>query len=465
MSQRTLAGLFAILALIGYLCSFIPKADAIPAFARKYDTSCNTCHVSGFPKLNDFGNRFRDRGYQMDTDDDLPTGLHMGYWPVSLRTTVGYQGAFTSKLAGGNPAAGSAGASTGSFGFTGLDLLAFGSLAKDIAFGVIYVPGLGSAGFGTGGSDGDLEAAFVRFNNLFSTSLVNVKVGKFELDLPFSEKRSPTLNTPFVMYHYISGKPFNRVIANPAGNPTYANANDFGLGDNQQGMELFGTRDFDAIDGTLRYSLNAVSSSASNVSGAGGGRAMQFYGHVTQSFGGYGIVDGQRIGLFGMAGRTPTVGNAAIGTGSQTGTGEQNKTFTRMGVDFSLTAMGTVNIFGAYMIAHDSKALFSSQGIANPQVAKWTGGFVEADYNFSPPWVVYYRYDWIRNTVQGDATFDKRFGDVDSQTVAARYHLIVSKRTAVALHAELSNTKSYKTGAFGDNQISNVALVGADLAF
>ncbi len=63
MPQRTLAGLFAIRALIGYLCSFVPKADAIPAFARKYDTSCQTCHVSSFPKLNDFGNRFRDRGY------------------------------------------------------------------------------------------------------------------------------------------------------------------------------------------------------------------------------------------------------------------------------------------------------------------------------------------------------------------------------------------------------------------
>lgn len=455
----------ALVAIFGYMETFVPKADAIPAFARKYDTSCNTCHVSGFPKLNDFGNRFRDRGYQMETDDDLPTGLNMAYWPVSLRTTAGYQASSASRLAVGNPGTKSVSASTGGFGFTGLDLLAFGTLAKDISFGVIYVPGLGSAGFGTGGSEGDLEAAFVRFNNLLSSSLLNVKAGKFELDLPFSEKRSPTLNTPFVMYHYMQGKGFNRVIANPAGNPTFANPNDFALGDNQQGMEVFGWKDVDAVDGNFRYSLNAVSSSAANVAGSGGGRSMQFYGHVTQSFGGYGIVDGHRIGLFGMAGRTPTVGNEAVGTGSQTGTGGQSKTFNRIGVDFSLTAFGTVNVFGAYMIAHDSKALFASQGIATAQEGRWNGGFVEADYNFTAPWVAYYRYDWIRNNFQGDSSFDKKFGNVDSHTIAARYHLMISKRTAVALHAELSNTRSYKTGTFGDDQIANVAFVGADLAF
>ena len=31
-----------------------PKAEAIPAFARKYHTACATCH-SNWPELNDFG--------------------------------------------------------------------------------------------------------------------------------------------------------------------------------------------------------------------------------------------------------------------------------------------------------------------------------------------------------------------------------------------------------------------------
>lgn len=37
---------------------------AIPAFARKYQTSCQTCHII-FPKLNAFGEAFRLRGYRM----------------------------------------------------------------------------------------------------------------------------------------------------------------------------------------------------------------------------------------------------------------------------------------------------------------------------------------------------------------------------------------------------------------
>lgn len=465
MLRRMYAGLGLMTILFGYMGVFVPDAQAIPAFARKYDTSCNTCHVSGFPKLNDFGNRFRDNGYQMDTDDDLPTGLHMGYWPVSLRTEVGYQSSTTSRLAVGNPATGSASASTGGFGFAALDLLAFGTIMKDVAFGVVYTPGLSSIGFGTGGSDGDLEAAFIRLNNLMGTSLLNVKVGKYELDVPFSEKRSPTLNTPFALYHYVPGRALTRVVGNPAGNPAYANANDFAIGDNQPGLELFGTKDIEIVDGTFRYSLNVLSTNTTNVLGAGGGRAIQFYGHATQSFGGYGIVSGQRIGVFGMYGRAPTVGNAAIGAGEQTGTGEQSRVFSRFGVDFSLTALGKVNVFGAYMIAHDSADLFRSQGVTNAQTSRWNGGFVQADYNFVPQGVLYYRFDWIRNNFQGDATFDKRFGNVEGHTVAARYHVMVSKRTALAFHAELSSTRSYKTGAFGADQIANVVFVGGDLAF
>ncbi len=39
-------------------------AFAVPAFARKYQTSCQTCHIV-FPKLNAFGEAFRLRGYRM----------------------------------------------------------------------------------------------------------------------------------------------------------------------------------------------------------------------------------------------------------------------------------------------------------------------------------------------------------------------------------------------------------------
>ncbi|MCH7909086.1 MAG: hypothetical protein IIB38_05650 [Candidatus Hydrogenedentes bacterium] len=56
-----------ILALLAIL--FPQSADAIPTFARKYQTSCMTCHES-FPRLNAVGEAFRLNGYKF-LDDEM----------------------------------------------------------------------------------------------------------------------------------------------------------------------------------------------------------------------------------------------------------------------------------------------------------------------------------------------------------------------------------------------------------
>jgi|CXWL01.1.fsa_nt_gi hypothetical protein len=471
-SQRWAIRSTALLILVTMIATFCAlfkgEAIAIPAFARKYNMACNNCHVAGFPKLNDFGNRFRDQGYNMNTDEDDPSNVHFGYWPVSLRTTLGYQYGAASRLAVGNPATGRSDGTTGSFGFTGLDILSFGSLTKNISYGVVYVPGLKSAGFNAGStvSDSDLEYAFVRFNNVFDSSWFNVRVGKHELDLPFSEKRSPTLNSQFAVYHYMPGTRFGGAIGNPAGNPTYSGAHDFALGDNHLGMELMGWKDTDVTDGTFRYSLSAISTSGLNQATTGGGRNVAMYGHVTQSFGGYGFSEGHRIGALGMFGQAPSQLNPASTLAAPvSGTGQDSKTFGRVGFDGSMTALnGNVNIFGMYLYAWDSQDLFATQGITTAQTARWQGGFIEADYTVSGPHVVYYRYDWIRNVSQGDSTFDKHFGDVNAHTLAYRHHFISSKRLGVAFHVEYTHNRTSKTGAFSDDQINHVLFSGIDFA-
>jgi hypothetical protein len=98
-------GALALIAWVSYEAGYLAKdVVAIPAFARKYNFSCNVCHVPGFPKLNDFGNVFRDHGYQLGADMDLPThkSITMGYWPMSLRSIVGYR-TITSGWAGDMP--------------------------------------------------------------------------------------------------------------------------------------------------------------------------------------------------------------------------------------------------------------------------------------------------------------------------------------------------------------------------
>jgi hypothetical protein len=58
-----------VFAAIVIVTSLSSESYAIPAFARKYKTSCATCHV-GFPKLNAFGEAFRRNGYQFPGHTD-----------------------------------------------------------------------------------------------------------------------------------------------------------------------------------------------------------------------------------------------------------------------------------------------------------------------------------------------------------------------------------------------------------
>jgi len=59
-----LVGIFAPVRFAPARFSPVQEVGAVPHFARKYDTNCNTCHVLP-PKLNAFGESFLARGYRM----------------------------------------------------------------------------------------------------------------------------------------------------------------------------------------------------------------------------------------------------------------------------------------------------------------------------------------------------------------------------------------------------------------
>ena len=86
------------------------RASAIPAFARKYGTSCLTCHTV-YPKLTPFGEAFRRNGYHFPgVDSDyvkqepvslgqdaqktlFPKAVWPGTLPSSVPIAVGFNGA------------------------------------------------------------------------------------------------------------------------------------------------------------------------------------------------------------------------------------------------------------------------------------------------------------------------------------------------------------------------------------
>src|SRR5258708_10125064 len=78
--------LYITLAVLVVACTVItPNAKAIPLFARKYKTTCFTCHVSE-PMLNEFGRRFQANGYgNANAEPKTPTWDHL---PIVLAFAV-----------------------------------------------------------------------------------------------------------------------------------------------------------------------------------------------------------------------------------------------------------------------------------------------------------------------------------------------------------------------------------------
>jgi len=81
-----LSSVVSTVLVLGALLSKCQPAHAIPAFARKYSLPCSACHEA-WPKLNDFGIAFRDRGYQLGNEKDSPIWQNPSYWPITMRIT------------------------------------------------------------------------------------------------------------------------------------------------------------------------------------------------------------------------------------------------------------------------------------------------------------------------------------------------------------------------------------------
>src|SRR5574342_41363 len=76
--RRVILLTLGVLVLLSTVLS--ERANAIPAFARKYKTSCATCHTA-FPKLTAFGEAFRRNGFQFPNGGDAEATKEE---PVSL---------------------------------------------------------------------------------------------------------------------------------------------------------------------------------------------------------------------------------------------------------------------------------------------------------------------------------------------------------------------------------------------
>src|SRR5450432_4169777 len=178
-SRKSLAHGLLLLLVLGCL----QDAHALPAFARKYGLRCSACHEA-WPMLNYFGQKFKDNGYQLMNDRDAPIWQNPAYWPVTFRIIPNWHRESSNKISVDTPAGPNAGLAKitySGFDLTGLDILTGGTLDKNISF--LLVPSSDETGAF------HFESVNARLDNLFGSSWLNLKMGKFELDNIVSEKR------------------------------------------------------------------------------------------------------------------------------------------------------------------------------------------------------------------------------------------------------------------------------------
>src|SRR5579864_4664461 len=206
--------LTAVVVVVGLMLASVPKTSAIPAFSRKYQTSCTTCH-SDYPELNDFGEAFKKNGFKFPKDDELfikeppvllgapaqrevfPKAIYPGEIPGSIPIGFRYSGFAT--YASKQPPTVAFIPRTDLFAPNTFTIIAAGSFGERLSFWIDDDISAGGSGANGGLGDGYLRANDIGHYIGLPKDALNVRFGQFELDLPFSQARS--INpTPYDVY-------------------------------------------------------------------------------------------------------------------------------------------------------------------------------------------------------------------------------------------------------------------------
>ncbi len=423
------------------------KILAIPAFARKYGLPCSACHTA-WPELNNFGQVFRDNGYQLMNDRDSPIWQNPAYFPITIRITPNWHLeettnqqvdpiSFVACTPGVNCVSKTVQAN--GFDLSGMDFWNTGTLFKDISFSVLPSSDP-TATF-------HFENAFVRFDNIGHSSWFNFRFGRFELDNLISEKRFLFLSNNgglYQTYHFV-----------PAGD-----SNDFGIGDNQLGVELAGH----STNSYTRYAIAVVSGNEGSVNlGAGApslpnvnsGHTYDMFFTFSQAFD-LGNQGYERFGAYTYIGWRPTNVYTSLGQ-PIFGDGFGNKPFYRSGFAGDLFFLNSKLEFLPYFlhgydnvylgISEPSNAPVSSyaqcaMGVAVCRAPTWNGGFLEAHYYYSPQLVFLARYELIRMSQQAISTNPGNQSNIDAYSIGYRWYPIMFSRAGLAFHNEVSTVKS-----------------------
>jgi hypothetical protein len=393
-----LLGLIAI----NVLALWPAKSAAIPVFARKYGFNCTMCH-SAFPRLNDFGTRYRQNGYQLPNREHDEKTVLESPTPFAMRLSAGYTSERYTHVSDAEDTRG--------FMMNGLDLLSAGLLGRNIGYFLVYTPEIAESR-GVEGQTGSLEMASVVFSNIGSPWL-NVRVGRFEpAYAAFSVKRHLTFS-PYDIYEY--GAPSGLAFS-----------------ETQEGIELTGNNRSGGM--SFGYAAGYVNGSATN---RRDDDPVDFYVRATAVYGpGEGQTAGQKIGVTGYFGKARP----------DTGLSDCQSEFMRIAADASLN-FRQVNLALQYLYGKDDRELWHMAD----DVA-FSGGFAELSVMPMTSLVAFGRFDLIRNPDVDDQ-------DITRWTGGMRYYFVNN----CALHLEYSRLT--QDVAMGDDPIVDGIMARVDFAF
>lgn len=178
--KKTILFSFLIMLLISY------TTYAIPAFARKYNMTCKTCH-SPFPKLKAYGDEFAANGFILKDQDAPRYFVETGDEKLSLirdlPLAVRVEGHLTF-----NEDKSKQSDFKSPFVFK---LLSGGAIYKNVSYYVYYILEEGDAG--------KLEDAFLMFNNLFGSEL-DFYFGQFQVSDPLFKRELRLTRADYDIY-------------------------------------------------------------------------------------------------------------------------------------------------------------------------------------------------------------------------------------------------------------------------
>ena len=188
--MKTVAAKWMASGVLGlFLATVLSEAtNAIPVFARKYRTSCTTCHLA-IPKRNAFGEAFRRNGYRLPVDDEVavkeaPVSLGAepwkmvwpeAYWPGAIPGSIPISFYGHQRFVYAEERLGTDTVNTTFDAPHELEMLLGGTLGEKVSFFGEWVL------FEKGKTDeARLGSLFVQYSDFFGEDVLNVKFGKFD---------------------------------------------------------------------------------------------------------------------------------------------------------------------------------------------------------------------------------------------------------------------------------------------